>query len=59
MFISEQNEVNLAGEESTSVVDSNASFHVTPNRGCFSSYKVVDHGYKKMENDGACSTFRI
>ena len=43
LFISEQNEVNLAGEESTWVVDSDASFHLTPNRECFLSYMVGDH----------------
>ena len=37
LFISEQSEVNLADEESTWVVDFGASFHLTPNRGCFSS----------------------
>ena len=30
LFLSEQNEVNPIGEESTWVVDSGASFHVTP-----------------------------
>ena len=30
LFISEQNEVNLTDEESTWVVNSSASFHLTP-----------------------------
>ena len=36
------------------MVDSGASFHLTPNRGYFSSYKDDDHRYVKMGNDGAC-----
>ena len=47
MFISERNEVNLAGEEMTWVVDSGASFHLTPNKECFSSYTTGDYGYVK------------
>ena len=41
LFINEQSEANLAGKESTWVVDSGVSFHLTPNRECFSSYTVV------------------
>ena len=54
LLISEQNKINLVSEESTWVVDSRASFHLTPNRRCFSSYTTGDYGYVKMGNDGAC-----
>ena len=54
LFINEPNDVNLTGEESTWVVDSSASFHLTPNRECFSPYMASDHGYVKMGNDDAC-----
>ena len=54
LLISEQNEVNPIGEESTWVVDSGASFHVTPAWKYFSSYKSGDHDLVKMGNDGAC-----
>ena len=59
MFISEQNEVNLVGEELTWVVDSSATFHLIPNKECFSSYTARDYGYVRMGNDGACKIIRI
>ena len=43
LFICKQNEANLVGEELTWVVDSGASFHLTPNRECFSSYTAGDY----------------
>ena len=36
------------------MVDSRASYHLTPDRKCFSSYRVGDHGVVKMGNEGAC-----
>ena len=51
LFISEQNDVNLAGKQSTWVVNSSASFHQTPNRVSFSSYIVGEYGYLKIGND--------
>ena len=48
LFINEPNDENLAGEESTWVVDSSVSFHLTPNRECFSSYRTNDYDYMKM-----------
>ena len=59
LLISEQSEVNLVGEELKWVVDSGASFHLTPNRVCFSSYKVCDYRYMKMGNDDACKIVEI
>ena len=54
LLISEQNEVNLVGDESTWVVDSGASFHLTLDQECFSSYRTGDLGFVKMGNEGAC-----
>ena len=54
LLISEQNEVNLVGDESTWVVDSGASFHLTPDWKCFSFYRAGDLGSVKMGNEGAC-----
>ena len=54
LLISEQNEVNLVGDESTWVVDSGTSFHLIPDRKCFLSYKAGDHGFVKMGKEGAC-----
>ena len=48
LFICEQASVNLANEECTWVIDSGASFYITPSRECFSSYTVGDYGYVKM-----------
>ena len=36
------------------MVDSGASYHLTPDRKCFSSYRAGDHGVVKMGNEGAC-----
>ena len=50
LLISQQNEVNPASDESSWVVDSDASFHLTLKRECFSSYTLRDYDYVKMEN---------
>ena len=54
MLITEESEINLAGDEMTYVVDSEESFHLTPDRKCFSSYSANDHGCVRMENEGTC-----
>ena len=54
MLITEEKELNLAGEEMTWVVDSGASFYLTPDRKCFSSYTAGDHGHVRMGNEGTC-----
>ena len=42
MLITEESELNLAGDEMTWVIDSGASFHLTPERKCFSSNTTGD-----------------
>ena len=54
VLINEQNIMNLVGDESTWVIDSGASFHLTPDQKCFSSYKAGDLGSVKMGNEGTC-----
>ena len=54
MLITEESELNLASDETTWVVDSGASFHLTPDRKCFSSYTAGDHGCVRMGNEGTC-----
>ena len=54
MLITEECDVNLASEEMTWVVDSGASFHLTPERRYFSSYTTDDHGRVRMGNEGTC-----
>ena len=50
LFFCEQDRVNLANVECSWVVNSGASFHLTPKRECFSSYIVGDYGYVRMGN---------
>ena len=49
MLITEESELNLARDEMTWVVDSGASFHLTLDWKCFSSYSAGDHGCVRME----------
>jgi hypothetical protein len=44
--------MNLTCHDSTWVVDSAASFHVTSRRDLFSSYKEVDYGVVRMGDNG-------
>ena len=48
MLITEEGELNIAGDETTWVVDSGASFHLTPERRYFSSYTAGEHGCVRM-----------
>ena len=59
LFICKQASVKVENVECFWVVDSGASFHLTPKRECFSSYTVGDYGYVKMGNDGACKIVGI
>ena len=59
MLIIEESDLNLDSDESTWVVNSEASYHLTPDRKCFSSYKAGDHGSVKMGNEGACRKVSI
>ena len=34
------------------MIDSGASFHITPSRECFLTYTVEDHGYVKVGDNG-------
>ena len=54
LVIIEESELHLVNDASTWVVDSGASFHLTPDQKCFSSYKARDHGCVRMGNKGAC-----
>ena len=54
LLITEESELHLVSDETTWVVDSGASYHLIPDRKCFSSYRAGDHGVVKMGNEGAC-----
>ena len=54
LLITEENELHLVIDETTWVVDSGTSHHLTPDWKCFSSYRAGDHGFVKMGNEGAC-----
>ena len=45
---------NLACDKSTWVVDTIASFHITPHRDFFSSYTSGDFGWVRMRNEAKC-----
>ncbi|WVZ01025.1 hypothetical protein V8G54_027094 [Vigna mungo] len=49
-LISEVNYLNIAFNDCTWIVDTGASFHVTPHEGFFSSYQKGDFGTVKMGN---------
>ncbi|GKV52757.1 hypothetical protein SLEP1_g59325 [Rubroshorea leprosula] len=49
-LLCENNSIDVAHHDSTWVVDTVASYHVTPNRDWFSSYKEGDFGSLKMGN---------
>ncbi|GKV38176.1 hypothetical protein SLEP1_g46114 [Rubroshorea leprosula] len=49
-LLCENDNIDAAHHDSTWVVDTAASYHVTPNRDWFSSYKEGDFGYLKMGN---------
>ncbi|CAJ2628405.1 unnamed protein product [Trifolium pratense] len=46
--------INLASHDSTWIIDSGASYHVTPRRDFFSSFTIGDFGTVKMGNEGVC-----
>ncbi|GKU93138.1 hypothetical protein SLEP1_g6763 [Rubroshorea leprosula] len=49
-LLCENDSIDVAHHDSTWVVDTAASYHVTPNKDWFSSYKEGDFGYLKMGN---------
>ena len=59
LLITEESELHIVSDESTWAVDFGASYHLTPDWKCFSSYKVGDHGFFKMGNEGACQIVGI
>ena len=58
-MIIEESEVHLVSDKTMWVVDSGASFHLTPDWKCFSSYKATYHDFVKMGNKGACRIIDI
>ncbi|CAJ2652104.1 unnamed protein product [Trifolium pratense] len=46
--------INLVSHDSTWIIDSGASYHVTPRSDFFSSYTIGDFGTVKMGNEGVC-----
>ena len=47
-LINNENYLNIASNDCIWIIDSRASFHVTPHRGFFSSYQKRDFGMVKM-----------
>jgi len=48
LLIGEDNYLNVAYGDCSWIVDSGASFHVSPHKDCFSNYKKVNYGTVKM-----------
>ena len=59
LVICDDDMINLAHHETSWVVDSGASFHVTSRREFFSSYASGDFGVLKMGNDGISNVVGI
>ena len=49
-LIGNENYLNIASDDCIWILDSEASFHVTPHEGFFSSYQKRDFGMVKMGN---------
>ena len=54
LLITDESEMHLVSDEKTWVVEFGGSYHLTPDRKCFSSYRNGDHGSVKIGNEGAC-----
>jgi transposase InsO family protein len=54
LVVCEDAYVNLACHESMWVVDTVASFHITPHKDFFSSYTSGNFGWVRMENEAKC-----
>ena len=52
LFACDENVINFVSHETRWIVDTGASFHVTPRKEFFSSYTPGDFGVLKMGNDG-------
>ena len=59
LLISEESELHLVCDETTWVVDSGASFHLSPERKCFTSYRAGDHDSVRIGSEGACKIVGI
>ncbi|KAK9005531.1 hypothetical protein V6N11_042959 [Hibiscus sabdariffa] len=55
LVICDENVVNLACDETSWVIDTGASIHVTSRRDFFTSYTPSDFGVLKMDNDSLVS----
>jgi hypothetical protein len=53
-IICDDDSLNLLCHDSTMIIDSGASYHVTPRRDFFSSYTICDFGMVKMINKLVC-----
>ena len=53
-MITEESELHLVNDETTWFVDSRVSFHLTPDRKCFPSYRARDHSCVRIGNEGSC-----
>ena len=59
LLITKENELNLTSDETTWIVNSRVSFHLTSDQKLFSSYTTGDHGCERMGNEGSCQIVGI
>jgi len=57
LFAYDENIINLVSHETSWIVDSGATSHVTPRKDFFSSYTPVDSGVLKMGNASEIKVF--
>ena len=53
LLVTEESELHLVSDETMWLVNSGVSYHLIPDRKCFSSYRAGDHNFVKMGNEGA------
>ena len=59
VFVTETDIINLVSDESSWVVDSGATLHVTPRKEFFTSFRYGDFGSLKMGNNGIAKVVGI
>lgn len=59
LFAYDENVINLVSHETSWIVDSGATSHVTPRKDFFSSYTHVDSGVLKMGNASEVKVFGV
>lgn len=54
IIVSDENSLNFTFQDFSWVIDSGASYHVTPHKEFFSSYHPIENGFVKMGDSSTC-----